>query len=89
LPDELAKHYQVILFDNRDAGQTTSSSVKNYTIADMADDAGGLLKALGIGQAHVFGVSMGGMVAQQFALRHADKLNKLSLFCHSSALLSL
>jgi pimeloyl-ACP methyl ester carboxylesterase len=81
LPNELAKHYQVILFDNRDAGQTTSSSVKNYTIADMADDAGGLLKALGIGQAHVFGVSMGGMVAQQFALRHADKLNKLVLGC--------
>lgn len=81
LLDELVKHYQVILFDNRDAGQTTSSSVKNYTIADMADDTGGLLKALGIGQAHVFGASMGGMVAQQFALRHADKLNKLVLCC--------
>lgn len=81
LPNELAKHYQVILFDNRDAGQTTSSSVKNYTIADLADDAAGLLKALKIDQAHVFGVSMGGMVAQQFALKHADKLNKLVLGC--------
>jgi pimeloyl-ACP methyl ester carboxylesterase len=81
LPNELAKHYQVILFDNRDAGQTTSSSVKNYTIADLADDAAGLLKALKIDQAHVFGVSMGGMVAQQVALKHADKLNKLVLGC--------
>ncbi|MDZ8262906.1 alpha/beta hydrolase [Nostoc sp. ChiQUE01b] len=80
-PDELAKHYQVILFDNRDAGQTTSRSVENYTIADLADDAAGLLEELGIKQAHVFGVSMGGMVAQQFALRHAAKLNKLVLGC--------
>ena len=81
LPNELAKHYQVILFDNRDAGQTTSSSVKNYTIADLADDAAGLLKALKIDQAHVFGVSMGGRVAQQFAFKHSDKLNKLVLGC--------
>jgi pimeloyl-ACP methyl ester carboxylesterase len=81
LPNELAKHYQVILFDNRDAGQTTSSSVKSYTIVDLADDAAGLLKALKIDQAHVFGVSMGGMVAQQFALRHAGQLNKLVLGC--------
>ena len=81
LPNELAKHYQVILFDNRDAGQTTSSSVKSYTIADLADDAAGLLEALKIDQAHVFGVSMGGMVAQQFALKHSDKLNKLVLGC--------
>lgn len=81
LPNELAKHYQLVFFDNRDAGRTTSSSVKNYTITDLADDAAGLLQALKIDQAHVFGVSMGGMVAQQFALRHADKLNKLVLGC--------
>ncbi|HEY9697655.1 MAG TPA: alpha/beta hydrolase [Trichocoleus sp.] len=81
LPNELAKHYQVILYDNRDAGLTTSSSVQDYTIADVADDAAGLLQALNIKQAHVFGVSMGGMVAQQFALRHAGKLNKLVLGC--------
>lgn len=81
LPEELAKYYQVILFDNRDSGQTTSSLVKDYTIADLADDAAGLLQALKIDQAHIFGVSMGGMVAQQFALRHANKLNKLVLGC--------
>ena len=81
LPNELAKHYQVILFDNRDAGQTTSSLTKNYTIADLADDAAGLLQALKIDHAHIFGVSMGGMIAQQFALRHANKLDKLILGC--------
>lgn len=81
LPDELAKHYQVILFDNRDAGQTTSSLLNDYTIADLADDAAGLLEVLKIDKAHVFGVSMGGMVAQQFALRHVGKLDKLVLGC--------
>jgi 3-oxoadipate enol-lactonase len=77
--DELAKHYQVILFDNRDSGRTKSQSTDNYTTADMANDAAELLNALGIAQAHVLGFSMGGMIAQQFALRHATKLNKLIL----------
>ncbi|MEH1862761.1 MAG: alpha/beta hydrolase [Nostoc sp.] len=80
-PDELAKHYQVILFDNRDSGRTKSQSTDNYTTADMANDAAGLLNALGIAQAHVLGFSMGGMIAQQFALRHPTKLNKLILAC--------
>ncbi|OUL20168.1 alpha/beta hydrolase [Nostoc sp. RF31YmG] len=81
LPDDLAKHYQVILFDNRDSGRTKSQSTDNYTTADMANDAAGLLNALGIAQAHVLGFSMGGMIAQQFALRHPTKLNKLILAC--------
>ncbi|MEH2180474.1 alpha/beta fold hydrolase [Nostoc sp.] len=80
-PDELAKHYQVILFDNRDCGRTKSQSTNNYTTADMANDAAGLLNSLGIAQAHVLGLSMGGMIAQQFALRHPNKLNKLILAC--------
>jgi pimeloyl-ACP methyl ester carboxylesterase len=82
LPNELAKYHQVILFDNRDAGKTTTqSSGKKYSIADMADDVAGLIQALNISKVHVFGVSMGGMIAQQFALRHANKLDKLILGC--------
>jgi 3-oxoadipate enol-lactonase len=76
----LAKHYQLILFDNRDAG-LTSQSPRSYSIADMADDAAGLLDALNIPKAHVFGVSMGGAIAQQFALKYPDKLDKLILGC--------
>ncbi len=79
-PDLLAQHYKVILFDNRDAGET-SQSTSPYTIAQMADDAASLLVALDEPKAHVFGVSMGGMIAQHFALNHAGKLNKLILGC--------
>jgi 3-oxoadipate enol-lactonase len=80
LPERLAEHYKVILFDNRDAGRT-SQSPHPYTLAQMAADAAGLLDALGESKAHVFGVSMGGMIAQHFALNHADKLNQLILGC--------
>ena len=76
----LAKNYQLILFDNRDAG-LTSPSPRPYSIVDMADDAAGLLDALNIPKAHVFGVSMGGAIAQQFALKYPDKLDKLILGC--------
>jgi 3-oxoadipate enol-lactonase len=76
----LAQHYQLILFDNRDAGLTSPSPCP-YSIVDMADDAARLLDALNIPKAHVFGVSMGGAIAQQFALKYPDKLDKLMLGC--------
>ncbi len=76
----LAQHYQLILFDNRDAG-LSSPSPRPYGITDMADDAAGLLDALKIPKAHVFGVSVGGAIAQQFALKYPDKLDKLILGC--------
>jgi 3-oxoadipate enol-lactonase len=78
--DLLAQHYQLIFFDNRDAG-FTSPSPHPYSIVDMADDVAGLLDALNIPKAHVFGVSMGGAIAQQFALKYPDKLDKLMLGC--------
>lgn len=57
-----------------------------YTIGDMADDGAGLLDALGITRAHIVGASMGGMIAQHFAARHADKcLSLTSVFSSTGA----
>src|SRR5918993_5619601 len=74
----LSTQFQVILVDNRDAGR--SSRARNpYTIADMADDVAGLLDALRIQRSHLLGLSMGGMIALEFALRHGDRLDRLGL----------
>jgi 3-oxoadipate enol-lactonase len=88
LPELLSQHYKVILFDNRDAGETSRAasqipqgSLYAYTLDQMANDAAALLNTLGESRANVLGVSMGGMIAQHFALNHADKLNKLILGC--------
>ncbi|MGH8795821.1 MAG: alpha/beta fold hydrolase [Caldimonas sp.] len=55
-----------------------------YGLADMADDSVGVLDALGIAQAHICGASMGGMIAQQIALRHSGRVKSLTLMMTSS-----
>jgi len=80
----LARHFQVVTFDNRDAGKS-SRATSDYTIADMADDVAGLLDALEIERAHVVGLSMGALIGQEFALRHRDRLNRLVLSGPDSA----
>lgn len=74
----LSRTFQVVIFDNRDVGRS-STATGPYTIADMADDVAGLLDALGIDRTHLLGLSMGGMIAQEFALRHAVRLDRLVL----------
>ena len=74
----LCETFQVVVFDNRDVGRS-SRATEPYAIADMADDVAGLLDALDMARAHMLGLSMGGMIAQEFALRHADRLDRLVL----------
>lgn len=74
----LSQRFQVIIFDNRDAGRS-SQATSAYTIADMADDTAAVMDALNIKKAHVCGLSMGGMIAIEFALRHPDRLDRMIL----------
>ena len=72
-----ARGYLVIRFDNRDAGLSTWPE-DEYTLDDMADDAVGLLDALGIRAAHLVGASMGGFIAQLVALNHPERVLSLT-----------
>lgn len=83
LPPKLAERYQVILFDNRGAGRSDQPPGP-YSIKQMADDAANLMDALGIEKASVFGVSMGGMIAQELTLNYPNRVEKLILGCTSA-----
>jgi 3-oxoadipate enol-lactonase len=74
----LSRHFRVITLDNRGAGRTSAPD-KPYSIAGMAEDVAGLMDHLGIARAHVLGFSMGGYVAQELALKHPTKVDKLIL----------
>jgi 3-oxoadipate enol-lactonase len=78
--DGLSPHFRVISFDNRCVGRSDQPP-EPFAIADMADDTAALLDALGVASAHVFGVSLGGMVAQEFVLRHPARVRRLALAC--------
>jgi 3-oxoadipate enol-lactonase len=70
--------FRCIYFDNRGTGESDRPDGP-YTIAEMADDTSGLLTALGIASANVYGVSMGGMIAMELTLRRPDQVKKLVL----------
>jgi pimeloyl-ACP methyl ester carboxylesterase len=85
--------FHVVRFDNRDVGHSTHVSGRPptipqllvrsrraavYRLSDMAEDAAGLLRALGLGPAHVIGASMGGMIAQTLAARHPGAVRSLT-----------
>jgi len=74
------KYYRVITFDNRGVGKSDKPTGP-YTIKMMADDVTGLMAHLGIEKAHIFGGSMGGMIAQEIAINHPERVNKLVLAC--------
>jgi 3-oxoadipate enol-lactonase len=77
-----AKSYRTIAFDNRGIGQSDVPAGL-YSIALMASDAAAVLNAAGVERAHVFGTSMGGMIAQEFALQYPKRVRSLILGCTS------
>ena len=79
----LVKNFELLAHDQRGFGQTSKPD-KPYSMAGYADDAAGLLNELGWDRCHVIGISFGGMVAQEFALRHPQRVNRLALMCTSS-----
>ncbi|HXQ74298.1 MAG TPA: alpha/beta hydrolase [Pyrinomonadaceae bacterium] len=78
----LARHFRVISFDPRGVAQSDKPDGPQ-TISLLADDVAALLTFLGIESAHVVGVSFGGFVAQEFALRHPQMTQSLVLCCTS------
>ena len=76
----LSKTHRTIAFDNRGIGQSDVPPGA-YSIALMASDAAAVLDAARVDSAHVFGVSMGGMIAQEFALQYPSRVRSLILGC--------
>ena len=74
----LERDFELILYDHRGVGRSAANE-EPFTIAHLADDALALLDALEIERAHVLGISMGGMVAQELALRAPDRVLTLTL----------
>jgi 3-oxoadipate enol-lactonase len=79
----LSKRYRTIAFDNRGIGQSDVPPGA-YSMALMASDAAAVLDAAGVPSAHLFGVSMGGMIAQEFALQYSERVLSLILGCTAS-----
>lgn len=81
LIDALAERYQVLMFDNRGAGRTSTPEEGNFTCEMLADDTIALMDVKHIARANILGVSMGGLIAQQLAIRYSERVNKLILGC--------
>ncbi|MGE5281341.1 MAG: alpha/beta fold hydrolase [Chloroflexota bacterium] len=76
--DEMERSFECIVFDNRGMGLSGEAEMP-FTIADMATDTAALLDALELETAHVVGISMGGMIAQELALAHPERIRTLTL----------
>ncbi len=78
----LSERYRVIVFDPRGAGRSSvPDDLTTYTMAAYADDCIAVMRAAGVEAAHVFGTSFGGMVAQNLAILHPNRVRRLVLGC--------
>ena len=73
--------FKVIVYDNRGTGESDRPDLPAYSIAEMAEDASALLRALNIPRIKICGFSMGGMIAQELALRHPEQVIKAVFGC--------
>ncbi|MDX6697449.1 MAG: hypothetical protein QOE65_846, partial [Solirubrobacteraceae bacterium] len=80
LLDLLTQDFEIVAYDHRGIGHSDAAAGP-FTIVELARDAAGLMDALGWESAHVMGISMGGMVAQELALDHPDRVRTLTLGC--------
>ncbi|MGH7452528.1 MAG: alpha/beta fold hydrolase, partial [bacterium] len=78
-----AQHFTTVIYDNRGVGKSEKPAGP-YSISMMADDLAALLDSLRIPKAHVLGISMGGFIAQDFALRYPQKVDRLILVSTSA-----
>jgi pimeloyl-ACP methyl ester carboxylesterase len=76
----LEDRFEIVAYDHRGIGYSPDTR-EPFTIRDLADDAAALLDALGWETAHVAGISMGGMVAQELAIAHGARIRTLTLGC--------
>jgi pimeloyl-ACP methyl ester carboxylesterase len=81
LPHDFAARREVIVFDWRGTGQSDKPESPPYTVQGFANDAAALLDHLGLARAQVYGISMGGRVAQWLAIEHAARVGALVLGC--------
>jgi len=80
LPTLLARDFHVLIFDNLGTGRSGRMGFA-YRMPDLADDAAAVIAAAGAPSAHVFGISMGGMIAQELAIGHPGRVRSLALGC--------
>lgn len=80
-PALLAEAFDVVVYDHRGIGTSAPLADQPFTLRDLADDAAGLLDALGWESAHLCGISMGGMVAQELVLADPARVRTLTLGC--------
>ena len=80
---ELERDFEIVAFDNRGIGASTDVPGQ-WNIADLADDALAVMDEVGWDSAHVLGISLGGMIAQELAVRHPERVRRLVLGCSYS-----